>query len=708
MNLRRRPVALASLLLALTLAATLAATVAVAWIGTRDGTLAPQETWTGVITVFAAIIAVAVPLLRGGDRREESLEEAVRACVPALAEKVTESWKDEERHRGLYEGVRAELRWEAAPGSDRTTRLAAALPTDGTLARLTGGFARHVRTGAMTRLVVTGEAGAGKTSACVLLTLELGDTGPLVPVPFQLSSWDPEVPLYEWMTGELRTAYPFVGSARHGGRVAAELALRHVLPVLDGLDEVADPVSALRRIDEETEGRSFVLSCRTETFAVANAGHVLRRGLVVRLQPLRAEESRDHLLRHEPGANGDRLAPLAARLRENPAGPLAEALRTPLMLSLAVARGGEPVPAELLAATGPDAADRIRRHLLDSFVGKAFTPRPDEKPPPTPPDEARRYLEFLAGQVDESGRLAWWRLHRAVPGWVFRVQAVVLAVVVCSGLAAAHFGVFGRPWLGFWIGFAAGGVGALVVKPAPQDAPRRARPGFRLLPGAPAHELFRLLGFGAMGAAACVLIVSFLYASPFHVVVGGALSGLTFAMARHVSEPVNPLEVVTPASLLANDRRAVLAAWVAGGVSGAFSGAYLGAALQDGHRPELGALPIMELPPTALALLGAVAGCGLGAAGLGLMALRSSAWGRFTTTRLWLAAHGSAPLRLMRFLEDARRRGVLQRVSGSYEFRHRLLRDHLAEHLPKVAAEAATPPDDGSLTPTSTGPDNVH
>ncbi|MFI7439358.1 NACHT domain-containing protein [Nonomuraea indica] len=703
MNLRRWAVALTYLLLALTLAAT----VAVAWIGTRDGTLKPQEMWTGVIPVFVAIIAVVVPLLRGGDRREESLEETVRACVPALAERVTKGWKDEERHRGLYEGSRAELRWEAAPGSDRTTRLAAALPTDGTLARLTGGFARHARTGAMTRLAVTGEAGAGKTSACVLLTLALGGTGPLVPVLFQLSSWDPDVPLYEWMTGELLTAYPFVGSAKHGRKVAAELALHHVLPVLDGLDEMADPAAALRRIDAETEGRSFVLSCRTETFAAANAGHVLRRALVVRLRPLLAEESRDYLLGHDPGDDRDRLAPMAARLRESPAGPLAEALRTPLMLSLAVARGGEPVPAELLAATGPDAADRIRRHLLGSIVGKAFTPRPDEKPPPTPPDKARRYLEFLAGQVDEAGRIAWWRLHRAVPDWVFLVQAVVLAVVVCSGLAAAHFSVFGRPWLGFWIGFAAGGVGAFVVKLAPQDAPRRARPRFRLLPGAPAHALFKLIGFGAMGAAACAAIVWFLYASPFYVVVGGALSGLTFAMARYVSEPVDPLAAVTPGSLLANDRLAVLSAWVAGGVPGALSGAYLGAALKEGRRPELASLPIMELPSAALALLGAVAGCGLSAAGLGLMALGSSSWGRFNTTRLWLAARGSAPLRLMRFLEDARRRGVLRQVSGYYEFRHRLLCDYLAEPLPKAAAEPASPPDDGSLTPTSTGPDNV-
>ncbi|MCK2212322.1 hypothetical protein MF672_000695 [Actinomadura sp. ATCC 31491] len=681
------------------------ATVVVAWVYTGNGTIKPQEMWTGVIPVFVGVLAAVLPwLMQVRDRPPPSLEEAARQRVPALRAGVARQWEEERTFRGLYAGERAELRWRAAPGSDPHARLAATVRDEGTLDALAGAFAAHARAGEPTRLVVTGDLGAGKTSACVLLTLELGDDVPLVPVLFQLASWRPAVPLYEWMAEELLTAYPVVDDERHGRRVAAHLARHHVLPVLDGLDELSGQTAALARVEEETEGRSFVLSCRSAEFEAVNAGRVLRRVLVVRLQPVPAADARAYLLER----GDDRLEPLVAKLAAHPDGPVAEALSTPLMLSLAVARGGEPVPPELLEATGPDAADRIRRHLLGALVAKAFAPRPDDTRPPVGGEKARRYLEFLATQVDGAGRLAWWRLQRAVPRPVFVVTAFVIATVSCAALAAAYFSVFGRPWLGFWIGASAGGLGSFIVSLLPQDDPSRARPAFRSAARATTFALARTLGFGLTGGAACAVIVWFLYDSPFYVVVGGALSGLTFAMARYVSTPTDPLEAVTPRSLLASDRAAVLAAWVAGGVPGALTGAYLGGALKDGHRPELAALPVMSLPPAVLALLGAIAGCGLSAAGLGLMAHGSSAWGQFITTRVWLAARGLAPLRLMTFLQEARERGVLRQYSGFYEFRHRLLQYHLARPvLPGTAAAPEPAPAGDPATATSAGPDNV-
>ncbi len=61
-----------------------------------------------------------------------------------------------------------------------------------------------------------------------------------------------------------------------------------------------------------------------------------------------------------------------------------------------------------------------------------------------------------------------------------------------------------------------------------------------------------------------------------------------------------------------------------------------------------------------------------------------SAWGRFQVARLYLAATGSLPLRLMAFLKDAHQRGVLRQSGGAYSFRHIELRDRLAR---AVAAE---------------------
>jgi len=50
----------------------------------------------------------------------------------------------------------------------------------------------------------------------------------------------------------------------------------------------------------------------------------------------------------------------------------------------------------------------------------------------------------------------------------------------------------------------------------------------------------------------------------------------------------------------------------------------------------------------------------------------------YTDARLRLALCGRLPWRLMRFLDDAHRRGVLRRVGAFYQFRHIWLQEHLA------------------------------
>ncbi|GAB3938806.1 hypothetical protein GCM10027614_19620 [Micromonospora vulcania] len=45
---------------------------------------------------------------------------------------------------------------------------------------------------------------------------------------------------------------------------------------------------------------------------------------------------------------------------------------------------------------------------------------------------------------------------------------------------------------------------------------------------------------------------------------------------------------------------------------------------------------------------------------------------------VWLRRKGDAPLRMMRFLEDARAKHVLRTVGPRYQFRHARLQDRLA------------------------------
>jgi hypothetical protein len=63
------------------------------------------------------------------------------------------------------------------------------------------------------------------------------------------------------------------------------------------------------------------------------------------------------------------------------------------------------------------------------------------------------------------------------------------------------------------------------------------------------------------------------------------------------------------------------------------------------------------------------------------VAITSTSWGQFIILRAWLAARGRLPLRLMAFLEDAHRRGVLRQVGAVYQFRHVRLQDHLASYI---------------------------
>ncbi len=685
------------------LAAILVSTVVVAVRGLADGELKPIDLWASLVPVVLTVATVVLTALQSGRGPLSGAEEEAAARAPALARKVAQDWREECRHRGLYPERRMPVRWRRRPGWERASPLSADLPDEGVLDRLTGAFARNAQAGHLSRLMVTGEAGAGKNALCLLLTLELAGREPLVPVLFSLASWEPRRPLTEWMTDELATHYPLLADGSRGRRIAGHLVRHHVLPVLDGLDEVADPSAALRRVDDELVGRSFVLTCRSDTYAGLGAGWLLTDAMVVDLLPLRADEAREVL----ESAGGPGRGPLLSALAARPDGPVARALATPFMLSLAVALGGS-LPADLLAGGAPDTEERVRRHLLGTFVRRAYPQDPDPgrgRFGGFGAEDARRHLAFLARQVDAgTHRLAWWHLHRAVPRAVFLAVAPLSAAIGCSAAAVALFSLFGRPLLGLWIGLGAAVAGALVVELVPQDDPRRAKPRLRSVRPPTSHALQRVLGFGAVGGAACAVIVAFLYDRPQYAVIGGVLSGSTYAAARHFSEPSDPMEAVTPLSLLRSDRAAVRYAWLLGAVAGACTGAYLGASIKAGRRtPQLDDVAlIVTLPTWAETLLGAAGGALLSATGLGLMALGSSAWGRFLTARCWLALRGRLPWRLLGFVEDARERGVLRQVNGYYEFRHRMLQRHLAEE--NAEAPRGAPPAGPGPRPLPAGP----
>ncbi|NNN34346.1 NACHT domain-containing protein [Streptomyces sp. S3(2020)] len=156
-------------------------------------------------------------------------------------------------------------------------------------------------------------------------------------------------------------------------------------------------------------------------------------------------------------------------------------------------------------------------------------------------------------------------------------------------------------------------------------------------------------------------------------VVGGCVCGVY----RALSVPSDVMRAAGPASSLRTDRTASV---TRGGAVALLVG--------------LVCVPLAALPgdPGGLVHVGTQLWLPLGTAALSL-----SAWGRFTVTRVWLAMTGRLPWRLMAFLEDAHRRGVLRQNGASFEFRHVRLHAHLAGDSPSedtplpARADAARP-----------------
>ncbi|WP_309114388.1 hypothetical protein [Saccharothrix sp.] len=306
-----------------------------------------------------------------------------------------------------------------------------------------------------------------------------------------------------------------------------------------------------------------------------------------------------------------------------------EGISSPLLLWLAMASGTR--PAELAGL--PDA--EVERRLLDRFVPAAY--------PDTPLPRGRRrwragqverWLRFLARQED----IAWWRLVRTVPRTVTALlSAVGVGVVAWIGL---RLSAPGNLTLATMVALSNAAAVVLLTLVRPYPDVQRLHSGPRL------HVLGVLGGF-AFGFALGWVV------SPAAAVAAGAVSGLLWGMVGRIDHSTPPRSA-TPLSVLRGDLVVAV----------------------------VGSLPIPAMFATFLAFATSPwvipRGFVLFWLFYGLVWLAYTAWSRFTIARLWLALRGRTPLRLMTFLDDAHRRGILRRNGPTYEFRHARLRDHLA------------------------------
>jgi hypothetical protein len=293
------------------------------------------------------------------------------------------------------------------------------------------------------RVVILGEPGAGKSGAGILLLRDAlahratATPRDRVPVLVTPGGWDPTAaPFAEWLAAYLARRYALLRAPEYGGDAAMRLIEGgHLAVILDGLDEMPEALRpvALRALDEQVTFRLVVLTRTTELVAAIRDGH-LRGAAALEFLPIGPLQAAEYL------TNG-LIDPLPARwqhvvthLREHPEGVLAQALDTPLMLTLVrdTYGPGDAVD-ELIDGSRFPTREAVEDHLLDRVLTAAYIVHPGRPIPLYTVDQARRWLGQLAHRMNEEGThdLAWWRIPRWVPAWP-RAGATVAVIGLVS------------------------------------------------------------------------------------------------------------------------------------------------------------------------------------------------------------------------------------------------------------------------------------
>ncbi len=433
---------------------------------------------------------------------EKNLESSVGGqldlAARRLAEALRRSWNHEMAMQGLRSIPPLIVRW-AIPDGDRSPGRTVPISPSGTVGEIAAAF----RTLQSQQLVLLGEAGSGKTIAAMMLTLGLLEDPTLtepVPFPVLMASWRPDAQhLDDWLADKLTKDFPFLTAPEYGRNAALGLITTgRVMPVLDGLDEIPDAVrsTAIEKLDQATGGRPLVLTCRTSEYhdAVAASGQVLTSAVVVELEPVGLDDAVTFLTAPEPAAA--RWQPVLAGLPADPDTPLAQALASPLMVSLArtVYLAPETNPSELLDISRFPDRETVERRLFDGLIPTVYGKKPrSSKGRQTPtrdptPDQARRWLTFLACHLERHRTfdLAWWQLTYALSLPQAGALAGILTTLTIGLTIAASLAIASTPLNGLafevTFGVFAGLAAGISTRPAidspagrPNRLPRRLR-----------------------------------------------------------------------------------------------------------------------------------------------------------------------------------------------------------------------------------------
>jgi eukaryotic-like serine/threonine-protein kinase len=216
-------------------------------------------------------------------------------------------------------------------------------------------------------LLILGAPGSGKTITLLVLARELinraeNDPAQPIPVVFNLSSWNPEQTLFDWLIEELLVKYQI---PRKIGRQWLER--NWLVPLLDGLDEVkaASQMACVEKINAylQNNGAPGLAVCSRLKEYTDLPVRLYVTGAIC-LQPLTPEQVKDYVAR-----SGDALAGLNTALDKDPV--LQELAETPLMLDV-MSLAYRDLPAEQLTREELKTEKDRRDHLFNTYIAKMF------------------------------------------------------------------------------------------------------------------------------------------------------------------------------------------------------------------------------------------------------------------------------------------------------------------------------------------------
>ena len=558
-------------------------------------------------------------------------------------------------------------------------------------------------------LLILGRAGSGKTTLLLELTrtlLERAEKAEGLPMPvvFPLASWTKETQqLRLWMVEELSAKYDV---PREIGQHWIET--NQILPLLDGLDEVAKEVRAAcvqqindyRQWCQDRYGRSpIVVCCRSQAYA-ALSKHAKRASRVklklldaVGIRPLTDEQINAYL--EQIGESAKALKQALSTDVE-----LHRLALQPLMLRvLTLAYQGVATEQVLMSETNHEK----KRHIIFAkYVESMFDRR--KKVTRWKREQFICGLAFLAKQMQQHNLVVFsveqlqptwltdsWRMRyqlsiRLLCGLIFGVLGGVIFGIFYGAASGLTSGLFGGLIFGLISGVCSGLIGVLSfgIKPAEVLAWSWKKAWSGMVPGLFGGLILGLISgpifglFSGLFSEPHFWLILNIFASLLGRLFFGLAYGLFFGLlvglisglsGRQLPKRLSP----SPNEGIWRSGKNGLIFWL---VSGLLLGLLSGLVFGFGFGLTFGMVLGGVLEPLVDLWAGLTFGLFFGLP-LGLF-FGLEAFVKHFILRFFLSRQGDLPWDLIPFLDQAAERSLLLKAGGSYVFLHRLLLDYFA------------------------------